>query len=134
MFWESNFILQYKSVVFRSISKDASAWEEWKVRNVLKREQTKKSQENNAEIFFLRIQSSQWSWQGTKVHNEGDTMAVGVETTYKARSCILKQRSQECNLCSDSCQANKSLEEVLGTKKVMESHLTFSSQKRRVPL
>lgn len=43
-------------------------------------------------------------------------MAVGIETTYKAKSSILKQISQECKLCSDSYQANKSLEDVLGTK------------------
>lgn len=32
-------------------------------------------------------------------------MAVGIEATYKAQSCILKQVSQECTLCSDSNQA-----------------------------
>lgn len=32
-------------------------------------------------------------------------MAVGIEATYKAESCILKQVSQKCKLCSDSYQA-----------------------------
>lgn len=43
-----------------------------------KRREAKKSEENNAEIYFLRIQSLQWSWQGTDVLNYGGTKAMGI--------------------------------------------------------
>lgn len=71
---------------------------------MLKRGEATKSEENNGETFtFSKFGPS--SFLGSYVHNQGGMMAVGIEATQKAKSCILKQITQECKLCADSYQA-----------------------------